>query len=233
MRYGQVAAVAVLSLSIIWLSQRAIAQQGVGCTIGRPVVDDRGGPGTIVGSSASGTRCLVKYQDGRLQAWVAIDQLHDAPEKSVAPESGSDAETPPIPQPVTPEGPIILRPALIHQAVYPADALGHVTLTARINGMQVPFLVDTGASLVGLTPDDAKAAGIDPSQLTFNQTVHTANGTVRAASAQIREIRLDELEVDDVPAVVVESLKQSVLGMSFLTRLKAFDMHNGALTMSW
>ena len=43
------------------------------------------------------------------------------------------------------------------------------------------FLVDTGASLVGLSPDDAKAAGIDPGQLTFNQSVHTANGTVRAA----------------------------------------------------
>ncbi len=69
--------------------------------------------------------------------------------------------------------------------------------------------------------------------MTFNQTVHTANGTVRAASVQLREIRLDELEVDGVPAVVVESLKQSVLGMSFLRRLKAFDMRNGALTMSW
>jgi aspartyl protease family protein len=231
MRYGPAAAIAAFSLSIIWLSPRAIAQPGVGCTIGQEVVDDRGGPGTIVG--VRGTRCLVKYQDGRLQAWVPVDQLRAAPEKSAAPESGSNAETPPTPQPATPEGPTILRPHLINRAVYPADALGHVTLTARVNGMQVRFLVDTGASVVGLTPDDAKVAGIDPSQLTFNQTVHTANGTVRAASAQIREIRLDELEVDNVPAVVIDSLKQSVLGMSFLGRLKGFDMRNGALTMSW
>ena len=124
-------------------------------------------------------------------------------------------------------------PIIVNQAVYPADALGHVALTARLNGAQVRFLVDTGASLVGLTLEDAKAAGIDPSQLTFNQTVHTANGTVRAAFAQIREIRLDQLEVDNVPVAVIESLKQSVLGMSFLSRLKGFDMRNGALTMSW
>lgn len=104
---------------------------------------------------------------------------------------------------------------------------------ARVNGARVPLLVDTGASLVGLSPEDAKAAGIDSGQLTFNQQVHTANGTVRAAFVQLREIRLDELEIADVPAVVIESLKKSVLGMSFLRRLKSFDMRDGALTMSW
>ena len=98
-----------------------------------------------------------------------------------------------------------------------------MTLTARVNGAQVKFLVDTGASLVGLSPDDAKSAGIDPGQLTFNQSVHTANGTVRAAFTRIREIRLDQLEINDVPAAVIESLKQSVLGMSFLSRLKGFE----------
>src|SRR5262249_52287813 len=129
--------------------------------------------------------------------------------------------------------PAILRPVIVNRAVYSADALGHVTLTARVNGARVRFLVDTGASLVGLTPEDAKAAGIDPSQPIFDQTVHTANGTVRAAAAQIQEIRLDQLEVNDVSAAVIERLKQSVLGMSFLKRLKSFDMRNGALTISW
>jgi aspartyl protease family protein len=135
--------------------------------------------------------------------------------------------------PARPENVVILRPLIINRAVYRADALGHVMLTARINGAQVRFLVDTGASLVGLSPEDAKAAGIDPSQLTFNQSVSTANGVVRAAFTQIREIRLDQLEVDNVPAAVIENLKQSVLGMSFLNRLKGFDMRNGTLTMSW
>jgi aspartyl protease family protein len=230
-RNGPAAALAACSLSIIGLIPSARAQPGEDCTVGREIVDDRGGPGTIVGGR--GALCLVKYQDGHLQAWVPADQLRDPPEKSAAPEPGASPETPASPQPATPDAPVIMRPITVNRAVYRADALGHVTLTASVNGARVPFLVDTGASLVGLTPEDAKAAGIDPGQLTFNQSVHTANGTVRAAFVKIREIRLDELDIDDVPAVVIESLKQSVLGMSFLRRLKGFDMRNGALTMSW
>jgi aspartyl protease family protein len=226
MRYRPAAAIAAFFLSTIGLIPNTVAQSGESCTVGREVVDDRGGPGTIVGGR--GALCLVKYQDGRLQAWVPADQLRDAPEKSAAPEPGAGPETP-----AAPEGPVIIRPVIVNRAAYRADALGHVTLTASVNGARVPFLVDTGASLVGLTPEDAKAAGIDASQLTFNQSVHTANGTVRAAFVRVREIRLDQLEIDDVPAAVIESLKKSVLGMSFLSRLKGFDMRDGTLTMSW
>jgi len=230
-QYRPEAAIAICFLSILGLVPSALAQSGEGCTVGREIIDDRGGPGTVVGGR--GALCLVKYQDGRMQSWVPADQLRDPPEKPAAPEPGASPETPATPQPGRPEGTLLLRPITINRAVYRADALGHVTLTARVNGAQVKFLVDTGASLVGLSPEDAKAAGIDPSQLTFNQSVHTANGTVRAAFTQVREIRMDQLEVNDVPAAVIESLKQSVLGMSFLTRLKGFDMRNGALTMSW
>ena len=231
MQHRPGAAIAACFLSIIGLIPSAIAQPEEGCTVGREIVDDRGGPGTIVGGR--GALCLVRYQDGRMQSWVPADQLRDPPEKPAAPEPGASPETPATPQPAPSEGTLLLRPVTINRAAYRADALGHVTLTARVNGAQVKFLVDTGASLVGLSLDDAKAAGIDPGQLTFNQSVHTANGTVRAAYTRLREIRVDQLEIDDVPAAVIESLKQSVLGMSFLSRLKGFDMHNGALTMSW
>ncbi len=231
MQHRPGAAIAACFLSIIGLIPSAIAQPEEGCTVGREIVDDRGGPGTIVG--ARGALCLVKYQDGRMQSWVPADQLRDPPEKPAAPEPGASPEAPATPQAAPPQATLLLRPVTINRAVYRADALGHVTLTARVNGAQVKFLVDTGASLVGLSPDDAKSAGIDPGQLTFNQSVHTANGTVRAAFTQVREIRMDQLEVNDVPVAVIESLKQSVLGMSFLNRLKGFDMRNGALTMSW
>ena len=152
MRYGPAAAIAAVSLSAIGLIPSAAAQPSPGCTIGREIVEKRGGPGTIVGGR--GALCLVKYQDGRMQAWVPADQLRDAPEKSPAPEPGASPETP-APPPGSPGGPVIVRPIIVNKAVYPADALGHVMLTARLNGAPVRFLVDTGASLVGLTPDDA------------------------------------------------------------------------------
>lgn len=226
-------ATGVLAFALAALPSVAAAQ--VACTVGREIVDDRGGPGTILGGRDS--LCLVKYQDGRMQAWVPASRLRDAPppEKPAQPQGGG-AQPGSGPGPAEPsggEGTRILRPIIVNRLVYRSDALGHIILTARINNAPIRFLIDTGATLVGLSPDDAKAAGINAGDLKFNQTVHTANGTARAAAATLRQIRIDEFEADEVPAVVIENLKQSVLGMSFLKRLKRFEMQNGILTMTW
>jgi len=97
----------------------------------------------------------------------------------------------------------------------------------------VRFLVDTGASLVTLTPADARAAGLNSRQLAFDERASTANGLVRMASVTLREIRLGQLSVGDVPAAVIENLSVSLLGMSFLNRLQSYEMRGGRLTISW
>lgn len=112
-------------------------------------------------------------------------------------------------------------------------SLGHIILTANVNGAPVRFLVDTGATLVSLSPQDASAAGLKRDALTFNQTVHTGNGPAKAAFSQVREIRIERFGLDNVPVAVIDNLKQSVLGMSFLRRLKAFEMRDGELSMIW
>jgi aspartyl protease family protein len=127
----------------------------------------------------------------------------------------------------------ILRPIIANQLVYRADALGHIVLSANVNGAPVRFLVDTGATLVSLTPEDASAAGLKRSELTFDQTVQTGNGPAHAAFVQLRDIRIEQLDIENVQAAVIDSLKQSVLGMSFLSRLKRFEMRDGLLTVSW
>jgi aspartyl protease family protein len=116
---------------------------------------------------------------------------------------------------------------------YRADPLGHVVLTVSVNGAPIRFLVDTGASLVCLTPDDARAAGLRSDELVFNQNVQTGNGSAHAATAVLREMRIEQLQIENVQAAVIEKLPQSVLGMSFLSRLKGFEMQNGALTLTW
>jgi aspartyl protease family protein len=121
----------------------------------------------------------------------------------------------------------------VRTLVYRTDARGHVALTAIVNGAPVRFLVDTGASRVTLTAEDARAAGIDPGGLVFNQRSQTANGLAREAPVKLREIRIDRLSVDNVPAAVNENLTVSLLGMSFLKRLKSFEMREGTLTISW
>ena len=117
--------------------------------------------------------------------------------------------------------------------VYTANQRGHVILDAAVNGAPVRMLVDTGASLVTLTPLDARAAGIAPSELVYNARVNTANGTARMAPVTLREIRIDQLSIYDVPAAVLENLNVSLLGMSFLGRLQGYEMRDGKLTINW
>ena len=95
------------------------------------------------------------------------------------------------------------------------------------------MLVDTGASLVTLTPADARAAGINPAGLVFSGHVQTANGTSRMAPVTLREIRIGQLSIYDVRAAVLENLNVSLLGMSFLGRLQGYEMRDGKLTVSW
>jgi aspartyl protease family protein len=123
--------------------------------------------------------------------------------------------------------------AAVNTLVYPVDARGHVVLDAVVNGAPVRFLVDTGASLVTLTPADARAVGLNPRQLAFNERASTANGIVRMASVTLREIRLGQMSIGDVPAAVIENLNVSLLGVSFLSRLLSYEMRDGKLTISW
>ena len=114
-----------------------------------------------------------------------------------------------------------------------ADPRNQFMITALANGAPVRFLVDTGATLVVLTAKDARTAGIDLRDLVFNEVVHTSNGMVRAASVLLREIRVERLSIRDIRAAVLEKADQSVLGMSFLSRLKSFQLRQGTLTFDW
>jgi predicted aspartyl protease len=53
------------------------------------------------------------------------------------------------------------------------------------------------------------------------------------APVMLREIRIDQLSVYDVPAAVLENLNISLLGMSFLVRLQSYEMRDGKLTITW
>jgi clan AA aspartic protease (TIGR02281 family) len=202
------------------------------CRIGQLVTDDRGQTGVIAGGRDE--RCVIKYKDGQTQEWEALSRLHATePAKTGTAEAGPAPAAPEANTPSAPEGVVVLRPQVANRIDYRADPLGHVVLTAVVNGAPIRFLVDTGASLVCLTPDDAHAAGVKSDELVFNQTVQTGNGPAHAAIAVLREMRIDQLQVKNVQAAVIEKLPQSVIGMSFLTRLKGFEMRNGALTMTW
>lgn len=101
---------------------------------------------------------------------------------------------------------------------------GHYWANARVNGADVKFLVDTGASAVALTTDDAVRLGLAPATLAYNYTVTTASGEARAAKVSLASVQVAGAEVTGVDAFVIEKgLPTSLLGMSFLGRLSSFE----------
>jgi aspartyl protease family protein len=116
--------------------------------------------------------------------------------------------------------------------ILPAGRDGHVMIDAVVNGAPVRFLVDTGATLVILSPKDAAAAGVGGG-LSYSLTFETATGRTRAAPITLRAVRIGQLEIDDVSAAVVENTELSLLGQSFLNRLQGYEMRDGVLILNW
>ncbi len=110
---------------------------------------------------------------------------------------------------------------------------GEFVITARVNGARASFLFDTGASAVVLTAADARRAGVDASSLDFDTPVSTANGAARAAEVLLDHIAIGPIVMRNVPALVARpgALDESLLGMSFLERLKSYAVERDRLVL--
>jgi aspartyl protease family protein len=225
---GWVYALAVLA--VVVGPALASAQQLAKCVAGQAVTDKEGKTGVILADDSK--LCQVKYADGQVYSWIYWNLR---PTEASA-KSGLVTTQAPItkPPPVdNPEAVSVLRPSSNRTLVYRADGHGNFMLTAAVNGAPIRAVVDTGASLVALTLEDAQAAGISRSELVFSGITHTADGPARFAPVMLREVRIEQVSIENVPAAVMENLTQSLLGMSFLKRLKSFEMREGALTINW
>ncbi len=110
---------------------------------------------------------------------------------------------------------------------------GHYVVSVSINNMSVQAMVDTGASAVALSYEDADRVGLHPRNLNFNIPVSTANGQVNAARVRLDKVEIDNVRVDGVDAMVLPqgALNGTLLGMSFLSKLSSFKSENGTLTL--
>lgn len=110
---------------------------------------------------------------------------------------------------------------------------GHFAVRAGIDGVAMMMLVDTGASLVTLTPEDAAAIGVDTAALDFAIPIQTANGTIQAAPITIRRIAIGTIERSDIKALVspAGALQESLLGMSFLNSLSGYSISGDRLVL--
>lgn len=112
------------------------------------------------------------------------------------------------------------------------SANGHFVVRAEVEGRPVTFLVDTGASDVVLSPEDARRIGIDLRSLTYSKIYQTANGTVKGAPVELRVISIGPLSVRNVRASVNSAdMGGSLLGMSFLEKLSGFEVRRNSLIL--
>jgi len=110
---------------------------------------------------------------------------------------------------------------------------GHFNANVDVNGKQIAMIVDTGASSIVLTPEDATKAGIDVSHLAYNIPVLTANGRTFAARVRLDKVAIGPLDRTNVDALVAKhgAMTQSLLGMSFLSRLRSYEFSGDFLTL--
>jgi aspartyl protease family protein len=110
---------------------------------------------------------------------------------------------------------------------------GHFVAKTEVNGVTVTMLVDTGASSVVLKPADARLAGVDVDRLTYSVPVQTANGTAYAAAVRLKRLSVGGITVDGIEALVAKpgTLGESLLGMTFLRRLRSYEFSGEFLTL--
>lgn len=109
---------------------------------------------------------------------------------------------------------------------------GHFYLTLQVNGKNIPFVVDTGATDIVLTQDDAEKIGIDPDALTYIGRANTANGVVKTASTVLDRIALGDMVDYDVRASVNGGkMDGSLLGMAYLNRFSEISMRGDRLIL--
>lgn len=114
-----------------------------------------------------------------------------------------------------------------------AGANGHFFSRIHVNGRAVDAMVDTGASIVALTYEDAVSAGVTVREPDFTHRVSTANGVARVALVTLDSVSIEDIRVHNVRAAVAErgKLTRTLLGMSFLGQLSRTEMSRGVLVL--
>jgi aspartyl protease family protein len=121
-----------------------------------------------------------------------------------------------------------------HVLTLTQDEGGDFYVYGSANGTRIRFLVDTGASDIVLSPGDARRLGVDIGALHFTGGFETANGIGAGAPYTLNTLSVGPIQLWNVPVSINRTdMHASLLGMSFLKRLKAFEFSGRKLTLRW
>lgn len=109
----------------------------------------------------------------------------------------------------------------------------HFHIEVAMNNRKLDCLIDTGASSIVIDLEDANLIGIDTSELNFNLPSETANGLIYSARAIVKDVRIGDMELHDLPISVNKARMNScLLGMSFLSTLKKVSIEGDKMILS-
>ncbi len=158
----------------------------------------------------------------------AVIQMRERSAAQQPTASVATAPAPAKPQAAPPPAPAGGNTALLY-----ADARGHFSADIYVRGIPVRTLVDTGATLVSFSEEDAAKIGLraEPSQR--KAPFQTANGVVTASIVRIPEIRLQGISVYDVEAAIMPrgAMQGTLLGMSFMKKLASYESRGTSMVL--
>jgi aspartyl protease family protein len=108
---------------------------------------------------------------------------------------------------------------------------GHFYADVEINNMPIRILVDTGASGIALSRDDARRAGLSVSVGMFDVVGEGAGGDVKGEFVTLDTVRLGKRTARQMPAVILDGGEQSLLGQSFLRQFQAVEIRNDTMVL--
>jgi aspartyl protease family protein len=121
---------------------------------------------------------------------------------------------------------------LAGETVLPRADDGHFYADVTVDGATAQMLVDTGATTVALTGDDAEAMGLSWSDSDVRPVARGANGMVYGVPVTLGSVQLGDLEARDVEAMVVpDGLDISLLGQSFLQKIEHVEMQGDRMVL--
>lgn len=115
----------------------------------------------------------------------------------------------------------------------PMASDGHFWVTVKFGQVERRMLVDSGATVTALSTETASAAGVEAANSPFPMIIQTANGSVRAQTATVPELRIGNIVARDLPVVTSPSFgDMDVIGMNFLSRLKSWRVEGRTLILT-
>lgn len=110
---------------------------------------------------------------------------------------------------------------------------GHFYADVSVDGQTARMLIDTGASVIALTGEDAAAMGLSWDESEVAVVAQGANGPVYGVAAVLPQVELGDFSAQDVPALIIpEGLHVSLLGQSFLSKIGVVEIAGDTMMMS-